>query len=91
LAFSLSDAPKSIVIDIIRTINGKKDQGFQWFGDTTANWDIQSKIYTINGIKPVEATEIEQTVVYTVFYSDSELYGGTVGTKSNEIIVKAKK
>lgn len=91
LAVSLSDAPFSMAIEIIRTINGKEDKSFQWREDTIKSMDRSAKVFTIDEIKPVEATEIEQIVVYTVLYGGSEFYSPTVATKSNEIIVGAKK
>lgn len=98
VAVKLSDTPWSMVTEITRTINGIEDKSFKWNSETIPNWDGETLInwseankkFTIDKIKPVEPSQIDQTVVYTVFYRNTAMDRPPVGIKSNAIVIKAK-
>lgn len=95
----LSGTPWSMVTEITRTINGMEDKNFKWDSeaipnwkeDNGAKWSEENRKFTIDEIKAVDPSQIEQTVFYTVYYRNTAIDRAPMGVKSNAIVIEAKK
>ena len=62
-----------------------------WKGDNGPKWSEANRKFTIDEIKAVDQSQIEQTVFYTVYYRNTAMDRAPIGVKSNVIVIEAKK